>query len=128
MTAGRLGLLAVALGALPANPCEKPKPIDPVQIEPPPTSTVSPSSTRPPIWAPVDTAPPPKPEVTDLSRAQTALGAKDFKRVRTILEAKVKSGRGTPEEIEVLQNACASLKDKPCLAMIKKAGFQPSQP
>lgn len=125
MTAGRLGLLAVALGALPANPCEKPKPIDPPQAEPPPT-TVAPSSTRPPIWAPVDTAPPPKVEPTDLSRAQSALLAKDFKKVRTILEAKVKSGRGTPEEIEVLQNACAQLKDKPCLTMIKKAGFQPS--
>ena len=127
MTAGRLGLLAVALGALPANPCEKPKPLQPTQIEPPPT-TVAPSSTRPPIWAPVDTAPPPKVEITDLSKAQTALGAKDYKKVRTILEAKVKGGRGSPEEIDALQTACAALKDKPCLAMIKKAGFQAAPP
>ena len=130
MTLARLGILAVVVAALPANPCEKPKPIVPPQAEPPPP-TPPPSSTRPPVWAPVDTGPPPKAEPpSDLVRAQSALEAKDYKKVKGILEAKVKAGRGTSEERDVLQNACALLKDKACLAMIKKAGFvgSPAQP
>jgi hypothetical protein len=83
------------------------------------------TATTPPVWHPPEpklapaassAAPPPSPE---LLKARAAYDAKEWKRVRSILERKVRSGKGSSDEAQLLLDACAILKDKNCLAGIK---------
>ncbi|MBX3193025.1 MAG: hypothetical protein KF819_38930 [Labilithrix sp.] len=88
------------------------------------------SATTPPIWHPpeADTAPPPDatsatPVSTspELAKARAAFEAKDFKKVKQLLEKKVlKAGaKGGGEEATLLYRACVALKDKACADGVK---------
>jgi hypothetical protein len=126
----RAALIVAALALLPQQ-CEKLMPgaakaqPDPTPVDPPPPPP-PPSITAPPVWRPPDPpavdAGPGKPETpTDAARARAAVDAKEYKKARGILEKKVKSGKGTTEEAQILLEACAPLKDKACLEVAKKA-------
>jgi hypothetical protein len=96
--------------------------------EPPPAPMTS--ATAPPIWAPPDnaagttpgasgpgvTAPPASPE---LVKARAAAGAKEWKKVRALLEKRVRAGKCAPEESQLVSRACAALKDKACVDAVK---------
>ncbi len=94
---------------------------------PPPPST----ATAPPIWTPPEAATPAV--ATTASGAATGAGSsseyalahaaaekKDWKKVKSLLDKKVKSGRGSPEELELLHEACEKTRDKACLESLKK--------
>ena len=55
----------------------------------------------------------------DLAKARAAAEAKDFKKVRALLEKKVRSGKGVPEEAQLVHRACVALKDKVCADAVK---------
>jgi len=122
---GFMSMLAIA----PSNACskimgKKDQP-DPTPV-PIPVTSATPTTTTPPIWAPPDTGGPlptaPVPAVSanpDLTKARAAATAGEYKKVRTLLEKKVKAGKGSPEEAALLLQACTSLKDKACVEMVK---------
>ena len=99
----------------------------PTSDAPPPTMPVT-SATTPPVWVPPVTAPPvdntPATSATapaaspEYTKAREAAEGKDWKRVRTLLEKRVKGGKGTPEEAQLLFEACAATKDKACVAAV----------
>ena len=95
-----------------------------VQTDPPPPPP-PPSATTPPIFVPPDNGGPqptaPPFASTELAKARTAADAKDYKKVRTLLERKVKAGQSNREEAMLLLESCSVLKDKPCVALCKKA-------
>ncbi len=91
-------------------------------VEPPPP--LLPTATTPPIWAPPETAAPPP--VTgalpaspgsgaDLVKARQLAQAGDNKKVRALLEKKVRAGKASRDEASVLLDACVALRDKPCV-------------
>ena len=95
-----------------------------VQSDPPPPPPLPPAST-PPIFVPPEnggpqpTAPPfASPE---LVKARVAAEAKDYKKVRALLEKKVKAGKSNREEGTLLLESCSVLKDKPCMEACKRA-------
>ena len=126
----RVAVLGVLLSLLPPA-CAKLM----GQAPPPPTSDVAPppvpitSATTPPAW----NQPEPTPQASgaaspsasaaqlgaDLVRARAAADAKDFKRVRLLLEKKVRSGKCAPEESQLVFRACTVLKDRVCTAEVK---------
>ena len=121
------GVMALSF-ALAPKACAKKQPLPPEAdfVPPPPL----PSATTPPIWAPPQgpgTAPvtsgtttPPVPTASaDLLKARAAAEAKDFKKVKALLEKKVRSGKGTPEENQLVFRACVQTKDKACSADVK---------
>jgi len=85
------------------------------------------SATTPPIWHPPDpaggpsvtTTPATAPPSPDLVKARAAAEAKDFKKVRTLLEKKVRGGKSVPEESQLVFHACVALKDKACSDAVK---------
>lgn len=79
------------------------------------------SATTPPVWAPPEApasapAAPPNP---DLLKARALAQAGDYKKVRALLEKKVKSGKASKEEASLLADACMALKDKACVEAAK---------
>ena len=52
-------------------------------------------------------------------KARAAAEAKDFKKVKTLLEKKVRGGKCTPEETQLVFRACVQLKDKACIDAVK---------
>ncbi|MBX3226082.1 MAG: hypothetical protein KIT84_29095 [Labilithrix sp.] len=94
----------------------------PPPAEPPP---LPPSSAPPPpVFVLPDDGPGPSPAPTaapELQKARAAAEARDFKKVRALLEKKVKSGKGNREEATLLLESCSALKDKPCMEIAKKA-------
>jgi len=99
--------------------------------EPPPIPTPIPtpvtSSTTPPVWAPPDTAgtstgTPTKdpPKDPDFVKAKDFAAKGDHKKVRALLEKKVKAGKASAEETELLLESCTALKDKICIELCKK--------
>lgn len=108
---------------------KKPPPADPDPVPTAVTTTPATGATTPPIWHPPDTATTavdgaaPGPSSTapsaDLLKARAAAEAKDFKKVKTLLEKKVRSGKGTPEENLLVFRACVALKDKACADAVK---------
>jgi hypothetical protein len=123
------GLTALSLGLAP-KACTKKPPPPPEAAEGPPPPV--PSATTPPIWAPPQgpataapvtsgsAAPPPAQTASpDLPKARAAAEAKEFKKVKTLLEKKVRSGKGTPEENQLVFRACVQTKDKACADSIK---------
>ena len=88
--------------------------------DPPPP--LLPTATTPPIWAPpettsaapsgVGTAPP---VGADLAKARQLAQAGDNKKVRALLERKVRAGKASRDEASVLLDACFALRDKPCV-------------
>jgi hypothetical protein len=115
--------------ALAPKACTKKDPPPPPEVDVPPLPPLPSGATTPPIWAPpqgpVTAAPsgsatPPVPSTSpDLVKARAAAEAKDFKKVKSLLEKKVKSGKGTPEENQLLFRACIQTKDKACAADVK---------
>lgn len=104
---------------------QAPPPADTEVAPPPPPIT---SATTPPAWRPPEppssaSAPPPPrdppPPSADLLKARAAADTKDFKKVRALLEKKVRGGRCAPEEAQLVFRACTALKDKPCAAEVK---------
>ena len=129
----RAVLVTLALALMP-EACSKmmgKKPPPPVEVEPTPTPIPITSATTPPIWHPPETpstattttttattsaAPPPSPE---LVKARAAADAKDFKKVKSLLDKKVRGGKCAPEESQLLFKACTALKDKTCADAVK---------
>jgi hypothetical protein len=119
---GLAGLTVLALGLVP-KACTKQKPPEPETPIPLPVPV--PSATTPPIWHPPDavggpaatsSAPPLPPE---LVKARAAAEAKDSKKVRSLLEKKVRGGKCLPEESQLVYRACVVLKDKACFEGVK---------
>jgi len=122
----RAVIVALALALMP-DACAKMtgKNVTPVDDNPPPPP---PSATTPPIWHPPE---PPTTGATssastapaaaspDLSKARAAVEAKDFKKVRTLLEKRVRAGKGAGEEAQLVHRACVALKDKACADAVK---------
>jgi hypothetical protein len=87
----------------------------------PPSLPVT-SSTTPPVWAPPDPGgplPSALPVSPDLAKARAFAQAGDSKKVRALLEKKVKGGKGSREEATLLLDACAALRDKACVEAVK---------
>lgn len=121
---------AKLMGKTKANPSASAEPPRPAPTPAPAPIPVT-SATAPPVWAPPDTggtttaAPTGSPSTSasagaaDLAKAREAAEHKEHKKVRTILEKKVKAGKGSPEEVELLLAACVALKDKACVDAAK---------
>lgn len=93
------------------------------RVEPPPPPP-PPSATTPPVFVLPESGPAPTPQPfqsPELAKARVASEAKDYKKVRALLEKKVKSGKSNREEGMLLIESCTALKDKPCVAECKKA-------
>lgn len=78
--------------------------------------------TVPPIWAPPETAAPPTPAPPtnpDLAKARAFAQAGEHKKVRGLLEKKLKTGKATSEEAAVLLESCTALRDKACSELVK---------
>ena len=100
---------------------------------PPPAEPEAPSATplpitngtAPPAWHPPETTPEPPssavppPPNAELAKARIAADAKDFKRVKALLDKKVRGGKCSAEESQLLFMACTTLKDKACVAEVK---------
>jgi hypothetical protein len=126
LRAGFAGVTVLALALLPKACAKKPPPDPPIEAPLPPPIPVT-SATTPPIWAPptattpaattsTTSAPAPSPE---LVKARAASDAKDFKKVKSLLDKKVRGGKCAPEESQLLFRACAQLKDKACTDAVK---------
>lgn len=122
------GVTALSLAMAPKACAKKQQPsaAESDFVPPPPI----PSATTPPIWAPPQgpatapvtsaaTAPSGPVPSPDLPKARAAAEAKEFKKVRTLLEKKVRSGKGVPEENQLVFRACVQTKDKACVADVK---------
>lgn len=91
------------------------------------TATAVATPTAPPVWAPPDTGgplptpPPPAPSSAspDAVKARALADAGEHKKVRTLLEKKVKAGKGTDDEAAVLMQSCIALRDKACIDAVK---------
>lgn len=104
---------------------------EPAPPPPPPPST----ATAPPIWTPPEGATPAAATVdagaavpsssNEYALARAAADKKDWKKVKSLLDKRVKSGRATSEEIELLHDACEKSRDKACLESLKKLAPPP---
>lgn len=96
---------------------------EPSTSAPPPVTTPTTSATAPPVWAPPETAAPPPtaapPVSPELAKARALAQAGETKKVRALLEKKVKSGKSSREEAALLLEACLALRDKACVEMVK---------
>ena len=126
LRAGLAGIAALALAFAPKACTKKPPPEPPIDAPLPPPIPVT-SATTPPIWAPPTTTvetgssssaavPSASPE---LVKARQANDTKDFKKVKSILEKKVRGGKCAPEESQLLFRACVQLKDKACTEAVR---------
>lgn len=89
-------------------------------------TTAAPATTitAPPIWAPPDTGAPPSPppvpsESPDLAKARALDEAGEYKKLRALLEKKVKAGKADQEEAGLLLGACVELGDNACVALTR---------
>ena len=124
------GVAALSLALLP-KACTKQPPPPPPEVDVAPLPPLPSGATTPPIWAPPQgpvtaapltsgTATAPVPTASpDLVKARAAAEAKDFKKVKALLEKKVKSGKGTPEENLLVFRACMQTKDKACADAVR---------
>jgi hypothetical protein len=121
----------IALVGLMPQECSKilgKPPPAPTQTDPPPF-VPSAAPTPPPTFVQPDQggplpgpAPLPGPvQNPDLAKARAAVDAKDYKKVKQILAPKVKAGKASKEESQILLDACGNLKDKACVDMVRKA-------
>lgn len=125
----RVAVLAVVLSLLPPA-CARLMGQAPPPAASDPAPPPLPSATTPPAWNQPE--PTTQPAVAssssasaapiggaDLVKARAAAEAKDFKRVRLLLEKKVRSGKCAPEESQLVFRACSALKDRVCAAEVK---------
>lgn len=119
---GRAALLLVAFALTPPT-CLKARGENPAPSAAPEPPLPSATLTAPPRWlppeatasAPVPSAPAVSPELT---KARAAFEAKDYKKVKAILDKRVHGGKASEAEVTLLAQACTVLKDKPCLEML----------
>jgi hypothetical protein len=125
----RAVFVAIALALMP-EACakmmgKKPTPVDVDPPLPPPPVI---SATAPPIWQPPEgpgtpstgpTTPSAPTASPELVKARAAAEAKEFKKVRTLLEKRVRAGKCLPEESQLVFRACVALKDKACSDAVK---------
>ncbi|MBX3199571.1 MAG: FHA domain-containing protein [Labilithrix sp.] len=98
----------------------------PVTPSPPPTrttptshTTVTNATTTPPTPTPAPTPTPPKPTVSAYDRAREAALRGEPAAVRQLLEQKVRSGHGTPDEANLVRQACKAMGDRACSEDVK---------
>ncbi len=94
-----------------------PEPLIPPDPQPVPVT----SATTPPVFT-VDQGPPPVPSSgppSDLQQAQAAADAKNYEKVKTILEKKTRAGKSSDAEAKLCLDACTQTKDKSCVKAIK---------
>ncbi len=118
---------AVLLAALCAAGCKKesaatvdagPPLVVPVVEQPPPTVRLDiPTVTIASPSAPTPSATPMS--ISILERATEAASEGRSSDVRRLLEAKVRAGHGSPEEVRLVRTACSSPFDKSCVEDIK---------
>ncbi len=122
----RAAFVAIALVLLPPSCAkmlgQKPPP-EPTAEPPEPKPVPVTSATTPPVFTAdqgpstsVTSAPPPNP---DLAKARAAADAKDWKKVKTILEKKARGGKASNEEAQLALDACTATKDKACVEALK---------
>jgi hypothetical protein len=110
-------LLGRDAAASSAEPAPTPAPV-PVPV---PTTAV----TTPPVWHPPEPkGPPPEASAgsssdTDLAKARAASDAGEWKKVRSLLEKKVRSGKASSDEAQLLLDACTILRDRSCVEAVK---------
>ena len=93
-------------------------------VRPPPPhptgTSAAPTTTAPPATAPTATATVKPPSGQSLlEKATDAASEGRSADVRRYLEAKVRAGHGTPEEVRLVRKACSSPFDKACVEDIK---------
>jgi hypothetical protein len=125
--------MAVALALMPeacAKLLAKKAPATEPEPQPEPAPAPVTSATAPPIWAPPDnptgTTPgaivpsaSPPPASPELVKARAAAAAREWKKVRALLEKRVRAGRCAPEESQLVFRACTALKDKACVDAVR---------
>lgn len=117
--------LAAIIGVLPPG-CAKLTGTPPAdtQTDPPPMVPTSLPTAPPTFQAPDPGGPLPNPSASpvppETTKARAATLSGDYKTVRKLLSDKVKSGRASKEEAQMLLNACGQLKDKSCVSMVRK--------
>ena len=101
-----------------ASTAPAPPPPTPAPTRTTPTShtTVTNATTSVPTSAP---APAPKPSVNTTEKAREAGLRGEFAVVRQLLESKVRSGHGTPDEARLVREACKAMGDKACSDDVK---------
>jgi hypothetical protein len=104
----------------------------PASAEPPPPPPPPPlSATAPPIYMPPDTNPTPTagssaaphkptPSEAESLAAKTAMEKKKYKDAKIILDKKLKAGTATPEDLNMLRDACEKLRDTKCITTLAK--------
>lgn len=90
----------------------------PAAPPPPPPCTSDPATPAPTAEAPPATKPAATGSPLELAR-QAAL-RNEPATVRRHLEEKVRNGKGTPEEVNLVKQACKSMADKACQDDLKK--------
>ncbi len=125
----RAALFAITLTLLPPSCAkilgQKAGP-DPSTVPPDPTPTPIPitSATTPPVFT-ADTSPPPSvststtPPNPDLAKAKAAAEAKDWKKVKALLEKKARAGKVSTEEAQICLEACLATSDKACVKEVR---------
>lgn len=104
-----LAAAAVALGAEPTC-AKKPEPRSDGPTAP------LPAVTTPPIYQPAEPTPVPPTAIASASSRPA-----DPKKVRALLDRKVRAGNATADETQSLFDVCTVLKDKACLAALHAA-------
>ena len=102
--------------------------------EAPSSSAAPPSPTAPPVWAPAfegvaaeaagavataSAAPEVRPPSPELRKALVAFERGDHKKVRALLEKRVRSGKGATDEARIVASSCAALGDKACVDALR---------
>jgi hypothetical protein len=91
--------------------------------EPAPPPLPVTSATTPPIWTPpapeVPQPTPAAPVSPELAKARVFAQAGDHKKVRALLEKKLKAGKANREEAALLMEACSALRDRACTEAVK---------
>ncbi len=100
-----------------------------------PPAATGPVATTPPVWAPpesvahpVASAPPEHESAhadggkqsAEMKKALVAFDAGDHKKVRALLEKKVRAGKGTPDEVHLVLASCSATDDKKCVDAVSK--------
>lgn len=130
-----LSVTAVLLGLAPPD-CGKllGKKAAPAAQDEPSTPPPLPAPTPPPVWnppeaqrAPATPAPTSAPPASspELTKALSAAAVRDHKKVRALLEKKVRAGQGTAQEAQLVRDACEVLRDKACLDAVARAKVAP---
>lgn len=111
-------LVCAACGKQPVDRKEEPPPVA-VPITPPPLPPPVMPPEEPPATvatlASASASAPKPPNGTEFDRASQAALNGNYGAVRSLLQPKVRAGRGTPDERRLLRSACKILHDQACI-------------